>query len=436
MKKWITFALIASCFSSHIFAQTVEEPTVIIDEDLFIETKSDPNEVYLEEPPRIFPDIDIEEEFIEFEEPYNQEPKVANLSKLENGRILDELNDVDGTDAYPFLSKNGLRLYWTQSDGGDHLVFASRTNLNENFSSPQALKIIGGETKQMSCWLSANELTIYYVSYTNGRKLMKATRSKVSEAFDHAQEMNIVFHAEHTGFFSGPSLTQDENQLFLYSSTDRQRILQFERNEANEFVEIGELELGVDGEVEPGQLSHDGLSFNLTIEGESNLVIFQRTAIDQPFEQKESISLGGDFHQVTYNDQLMVLGFSPDNSWGTNELYIAQHPLFEEEVVAELIEPSVDKEALELPNLFLATLEIFPNPAESYANLRFELPEGSNSAQIDILDMQGKLIRTEQVNQLGQQSIQLNVQDLPSGTYICRLTAEDVKAISKPLVIR
>lgn len=438
MKKWITFALIASSFGGNLFAQTVEEPTVILEEDLItIETKSNPNDVYLEEPLQVFDDIEIENEFVEFEEPYDQEPIVVNLSKLKNGRILDELNDENGTDAYPFLSKNGLRLYWTQSTDGDHLVVASRNNANEDFSSPQRLEITGDEGKKMSCWLSADELTIYYISYEGGRKLMKAKRSKVDAAFEAPQEITIIRNAESVGFFSGPSLTQDENQLFLYSSTDRQRIIQFERNAANEFVEIGELDLGVEGEAEPGQLSHDGLSFNLTIEGESELVIFQRTSIDQSFEQKEVIDLGGDFHQVTYNDQLMVLGFSPDNSWGTNDLYIAQHPLHqEEEVVAEIVEPIVVKEDINLPNQFAATLEIFPNPAKSYANLQFELPENSKNVQIDILDLQGKLIRTEQVNQLGQQSIQLDVQDLPSGTYICRLAAEGVKPISKPLVIR
>lgn len=437
MKKWLTFALVASSFGGYLFAQTIEEPTVEPQEQIIIETKSDPNEVYVEEPPIVFPSIDIEEEFIEFEEPYNQEPKVANLSKLENGRILDELNDVDGTDAYPFLSKNGLRLYWTQSDGGDHLVVASRSNTNEDFSSPQRLEITGDEGPKMSCWLSADELTIYYVSYEDGRKLMKASRSKVDAAFASPQEMKIVRNAEYVGFFSAPSLTQDENQLFLYSSTDEQRILQFERNGADEFVEVGVLDLEGRGEAEPGQLSNDGLSFNMTIEGQSELLIFQRTNIDQPFEQKEVIDLGGDFHQITYNDELMVLGFSPDNNWGTNDLYIAQHPLHqEEEVVEEIEEPVVNKEEVSLPNQFVATLEIFPNPAESYANLQFELPESSKNVQIDILDLQGKLIRTEQVNQIGQQNIQLDVQDLPSGTYICRLAAEGVKAISKPLVIR
>jgi hypothetical protein len=446
MKKWITFALVASCFSGHLFAQNevVEQPDVqpitiidaaptIIDEDLIIETKSDPNEVYLEED--IFEEIDFGyyDEFEDYNVVISGE---ADLSQLTNGRILKEINDTEGTDAYPFLSKDGLRLYWTQSEGGDHLVVASRTDVNSDFGAPKNLEMDFPTGGVMSCWLSEDELTIYF---KDAGVLTRASRSALDAPFSNPEKIQLNFRSvedpEYIGFFSAPSLTQDENQLFLYHSNDGQRIVQFERTANNEYTEVAVLE--IEGEAEPGQLSHDGLSYSMTIKGMHKLFIFKRENLDQTFENKEEIDLGGSFHQITHNEDLMILGHSPDDSWSTNELYIAKYPLAKEEMVEEeVVAPQVNKETPSTLALAITDLELFPNPAEQYVNLRFELPEGVENAQIDILDLQGKLIRSQQINQLAETTLQLEVQDLVSGTYICRLSAKGLQTISKPLVIK
>lgn len=61
---------------------------------------------------------------------------------------------------------------------------------------------------------------------------------------------------------------------------------------------------------------------------------------------------------------------------------------------------------------------IFPNPTTEL--LTIQLPEGMESTQIDLLDLNGRILRTE--NTRGR-TISLNVSELPSGSYVVRLSS-------------
>ena len=68
------------------------------------------------------------------------------LTACVNAQILDdvwelsELNDPNYTDAYPYLTDDGLRIYFTSNDGmGNNLFFSSRPDLDTDFASKQLL---------------------------------------------------------------------------------------------------------------------------------------------------------------------------------------------------------------------------------------------------------------------------------------------------------
>ena len=66
-------------------------------------------------------------------------PQAADLSKLQNARPLSELNKNDRAEAYPFLTEDGLRLYFTQEvDGGAHIMLAERPDTESPFGAAVA----------------------------------------------------------------------------------------------------------------------------------------------------------------------------------------------------------------------------------------------------------------------------------------------------------
>ncbi|NNE36528.1 MAG: DUF1501 domain-containing protein [Rhodothermales bacterium] len=71
-------------------------------------------------------------------------------------------------------------------------------------------------------------------------------------------------------------------------------------------------------------------------------------------------------------------------------------------------------EATLLPN--------YPNPAQSYTRIRFELKSAAH-VRLQLYDLQGRRVSivTDRTHAAGRHEVRVNVGDLPSGTYLCRL---------------
>jgi hypothetical protein len=65
----------------------------------------------------------------------------------------------------------------------------------------------------------------------------------------------------------------------------------------------------------------------------------------------------------------------------------------------------------------MVSLEVFPNPVQEQLNLRINLEQSSN-LQLQIFDMSGKLIQSNQLSLLnGENSTSVDVSNLPQGIY-------------------
>lgn len=76
--------------------------------------------------------------------------------------------------------------------------------------------------------------------------------------------------------------------------------------------------------------------------------------------------------------------------------------------------------------------DVFPNPASEKINLRFKHTEATyNNAQIEIYDLNGRLLLQENciLHEQGQQTV--NIQDLNKGLYIIRLQADGYQILKK-----
>lgn len=70
-----------------------------------------------------------------------------------------------------------------------------------------------------------------------------------------------------------------------------------------------------------------------------------------------------------------------------------------------------------------------PNPASEYTNLVFDLDEVAEDVQIRILNLDGKLVQTQSLSGIQQQTIPVNVENLPAGTYfVTVVTPEGYRA--------
>src|SRR6185503_5263237 len=91
---------------------------------------------------------------------FSQEP--IGIDKGLAAKFSSIVNREDICEAYPYLSGDGLRLYFTtdREGGFGRLYFCSRNSLNENFSTPKPL------SKHLpdgyyAATLTADELSIY-----------------------------------------------------------------------------------------------------------------------------------------------------------------------------------------------------------------------------------------------------------------------------------
>jgi hypothetical protein len=107
--------------------------------------------------------------------------------ELKNSIEIKELNDEDEADCYPFITENGLSLYYTISGDKDKIVYTTRKSIDAPFSKPKTLKLEGNDSDILSCWLPADELSIFYTvrksNFGANTTLIRGTRSSISDDF-------------------------------------------------------------------------------------------------------------------------------------------------------------------------------------------------------------------------------------------------------------
>ncbi len=151
-------------------------------------------------------------------------------SPFMNVRPLDEINDPEMSDSYPWISGDGLRIYFTKQKGNEITYHvASRNNVTERFAKPKKLDLnLPKISNNMSCFLSNDELEIFALS---GDKIYRATRENLFSKFTAPVEIG---QSGNEGYMSGITMTQDNTELFVFNSIGfrNTQILRFVNTEA------------------------------------------------------------------------------------------------------------------------------------------------------------------------------------------------------------
>ncbi len=81
-------------------------------------------------------------------------------------------------------------------------------------------------------------------------------------------------------------------------------------------------------------------------------------------------------------------------------------------------------------------LKIFPNPATDEFSFISQLSWGSTSVQANLLDMKGRIVKSENYGKLpvGIYSLKMNVKDVVSGNYILQVISGSSQSVSKIIV--
>lgn len=156
--------------------------------------------------------------------------RIGEDGPFANIRPLDEINDKELSDSYPWLSHDGLRIYFTKQKGSEITIHsAARNSVSEKFSQPKKLDIaLPKISNNLSCFLSADETEIFILS---GDKIYTATRDNLFAKFTAPVEIS---QANDNGYMSGITMTQDNAEMFVFNSIGfrNTQILHFVNTEA------------------------------------------------------------------------------------------------------------------------------------------------------------------------------------------------------------
>ena len=328
----------------------------------------------------------------------------------------------DKARAYPWLSSDGLRLYYTMCN--EQIVYvSSRESHAVGFGDGQPLNLEQGH--QISCWFTDDELTAYFI-VRGGESgaglttaLNRAVRKSRDAEFSYPESITLHGIGLH-GFLSGASFTQDENFLYLYNARvgSPKVILEFQRTSENAYCLNAELPLPFGMSAGPGQISRDNLRYYTSMEsvdgGEPLLGYYQRESLLDPFERfilLEEDGYGtviGHQPTVSLNDDVLVFTSSQENYWAENRLQIARQ--FRLSSVKEL---EADKGAL---------LALHVNAGSGVLHIDFNLAVANGERTILLYNGNGKEVGRYLIP-AGTGQADLDISGLASGAYFCQALA-------------
>lgn len=240
---------------------------------------------------------------------------------------LDELNVSTETDSYPYLTNDGLRLYFTNNaNGTNNLYFTSRPDLNTDFEPKQLLdnSVFSGLT---ACWLTEDELTVYFSS---GSDLFRSERATLSSPF--SPSVQITLSGPMNTFIGSVTLTPSEDELYLYTVTNLSR---YTFTAANTYTFDSNVDIPLGFEPGGAQLSKDGLELYWTLipAGTDSSYLFKadRASLGDDFVSPvkmnsflNSSSLNNSQASYASLSNVLVWVRNDNSLWDGNDLYIAQ----------------------------------------------------------------------------------------------------------------
>jgi len=100
-----------------------------------------------------------------------------------------------------------------------------------------------------------------------------------------------------------------------------------------------------------------------------------------------------------------------------------------------------DTEALNKTSVTLTSYDLAelsqntPNPFNGFTTIGYIVPTSANSAQINIYGTSGQMLKTLNIDHVGQGTLEVNAADLPAGTYSYQLVVDGIRVGTEKMVL-
>ncbi|MBT8233651.1 MAG: T9SS type A sorting domain-containing protein [Saprospiraceae bacterium] len=351
--------------------------------------------------------------------------KTLNYEVDYNIRPISEININGYGDAYPWISDDGLRLYYTsqeEDNGVSNIYSANRSNIQEGFSNITKLNINDPNVDNLCSWLSQDELNIAFVK-RNKKGITKtslfiANRQSTDNPFENLKQINLGGQIK--GTILSPSFTQDLEQLIVYNEYRNSRfLLIYKKSEGNNYTFKGKLEFPKKYRVKTGKFSADGLAYYVSIAKHNRkpkIYILTRDNLNENFSELHPLQnsvINNKLcrsHQPYFssNSKFVVFTRSAENEWLHNELFIGQvDEISDDEVKIEKADDVLDN---------MIDIGIYPNPSSEFVAI-------SNPNQLELIakvfDLNGNLIEVIDGDRVKNY---INISKYASGSYLFNLS--------------
>jgi len=347
-----------------------------------------------------------------------------DFEKELNIRPISEINSIGIGDAYPWISDDGLRLYYTSKNSEQEkscIWSASRNDVYSNFQDFNKLSINDHSVDNLSSWFSQDELTVAFVRRERTGQQMTsifiAQRNFPDEPFEEPQKIKIEGSIK--GTLLSPSLTPDKSELILFNEYKTQKfLLVFQKVNQSTYKFKYEIKIPKSYSIKAGKLNHNGLSYFVSFEHHRNnpkVYMLTRNTINDQFDKliplnNNSLNTENDrTHQPHFssNGNFVVFTRSVENAWMHNEVFIGQVNSIGENIAKIYSEPNEEDELIELA--------IYPNPSASFVSIS---NPGNRILEAHIFNTQGQLIQIINNEKL---SHRIDISFLTAGPYIFRV---------------
>ena len=222
--------------------------------------------------------------------------QTIDIADDDTANYANPLNDPSATDCFPFITADGLNIYFASGRNGGHasIFYSKRKNTESYFEAPV---LLGDQFDKEfdSPSLTADGLTIYVMNRTND-KLLKATRKNKAAGFGALTEVKIAKKDK----FYAPCISSTGKQLVI--TDDDSEVLEFYELSAKKIFELKYIYTGMKDEdiIKIGRFADDGLSLyaTKTSEGENSteekiVVLKRKTLTDKFTAYKELLDENG-----------------------------------------------------------------------------------------------------------------------------------------------
>jgi hypothetical protein len=123
-----------------------------------------------------------------------------------------------------------------------------------------------------------------------------------------------------------------------------------------------------------------------------------------------------------------ILGKKTDSDWSTVAFGYSLFPTVRMTMMPFILKDETLSEAHKI--------EIFPNPARETVTISVDLPHSVIGLAVQILDNNGHLLEEQLFNTVQKENLNLNIENLVSGTYLLRILTPDGTSMKKLVVAK